>query len=387
VSRFSRSRPVAIPLAAGMALVVAGVLPGFLIASLVPRIRADFAVSDSGLGVAIALFYGVSALCSPPAGRLVARTGPAAGFRLAAALTAAPCLAIAAVADSVHSLTLLLVIAGAGNATAGPAASALIQRAVAGHRHGVAFGAQQAGAPLASLLAGLALPALAIPFGWRWAFLATAVVAIGAAVAAPQSAGSARRSAAPARPRGLTSVHALALAAALASAAGVGFLAFLVVYGTGEGIGEAAAGLLLAAVSLVAATGRVALGWLADRRPDDPLGPVAVSLTASVMAYALLLVGGPAAIALGAVLAGGLGWTWTGVLNLAVVQRTPEAAAWAVGVLLSGLFAGAVAGPLVVGLLAEQELFTAAWITCAAFALLAALTIMAVRAAGSRAAA
>ena len=55
--------------------------------------------------------------------------------------------------------------------------------------------------------------------------------------------------------------------------------------------------------------------------------------------------------------------------------------------MMTGLFVGAVVGPLVVGLLAEHDLFAAGWIACAAFALLAALTVAAVRGADSRVAA
>ena len=88
-----------------------------------------------------------------------------------------------------------------------------------------------------------------------------------------------------------------------------------------------------------------------------------------------------------ALLAGGLGWSWPGALTLAVVERRPDAPAWAVGVMMTGLFVGAVVGPLVVGLLAEHDLFAAGWIACAAFALLAALTVAAVRDAGCRVAA
>ena len=55
--------------------------------------------------------------------------------------------------------------------------------------------------------------------------------------------------------------------------------------------------------------------------------------------------------------------------------------------MVTGLFVGAVAGPLVVGVLAEHELFAAGWIVCGTFALLAALTVAAVRAADSRVAA
>jgi hypothetical protein len=62
-----------------------------------------------------------------------------------------------------------------------------------------------------------------------------------------------------------------------------------------------------------------------------------------------------------------------------VVQRSPDAPAWAVGVLMSGLFAGAVAGPLVVGLLAGAGWFAGGWIACAVFALGAAGIVAATR--------
>ncbi len=109
---------------------------------------------------------------------------------------------------------------------------------------------------------------------------------------------------------------------------------------------------------------------------------MAAMLAASVVGYLLLTVGEPGVIAAAALLAGGLGWAWPGALNLAVVQRSPEAPAWAVGVMMTGLFAGAVVGPLVTGFLAEHDLFTAAWIACAGLALLAAGTIAATARAG-----
>ena len=164
-------------LTAGVALVVAGVLPGFLTASLAPRIRGDFAFGDSRLGLAVAVFYVVSAISSTPAGRLVERVGALRGMRIGLALTAVSCVAIAAFADSAAGLTALLMAAAVGNGVGRTGSrAALLKREVATHRQGLAFGAQQAGASIGSLLAGLALPAVAIPLGWRWAFLATAVL-------------------------------------------------------------------------------------------------------------------------------------------------------------------------------------------------------------------
>jgi MFS family permease len=88
-------------------------------------------------------------------------------MRIAATLTALSCLAIAGLAQSSFSLTALLVVGGLANAFGGPSVAALLKREVAVHRQGLAFGAQQSGATLASLLAELALPLVAIPFGWR----------------------------------------------------------------------------------------------------------------------------------------------------------------------------------------------------------------------------
>jgi MFS family permease len=364
-------------LIAGTALMVTGVLPAFLTASLASRIPEDFAFGDSRVGLAIAVFHVMCALCSTPAGRLVERIGPLAGMRIAAIATAVSCLAIATVAQSAVALTALLVVGGLANALGGPSVSAMLKREVAVHRQGLAFGAQNSGATLGALLAGLALPAVAIPFGWRWAFVLVAGLALAAAAVAPSGAAVAGPRAVP--PRGLTTVHALAVAAALASAAGVGFISFLVLYAEERGMSQAAAGLLLVAVSLAATVSRVGVGVVADRRGQEPLRPVAGMLCVSIAGYLLLIAGEPVLIVVAALLAGSFGWAWPGGLTLAVVQRSPGAPAWAVGVLMAGLFSGAIAGPLLVGVLAEHEQFALAWGACAGFALLAACTVLAVR--------
>jgi predicted MFS family arabinose efflux permease len=102
-------------------------------------------------------------------------------------------------------------------------------------------------------------------------------------------------------------------------------------------------------------------------------------LLASLTGYALLIVGQTALIVVGALLIGILGWSWPGALTLAVVQRTPSTPAWAVGVLMAGLFGGAMGGPLLVGLLAQHGSFDAAWIACGALAAAAAATVAATR--------
>src|SRR3954469_13713012 len=364
----------------GVGLVVTGAVPGFLAASLAPRIRGDFAFGESALGIAAAVFYIVSMIGSPALARVVERVGAERGMQLCAAATIAACLGVVGLAHSALSLTALLALAGVGNALASPAVSLMLRAEVPESRHGLAFGAQQSGASIGALLAGLALPAVAIPFGWGWAFVGGAGLTFAAAASAPrwteEPAAAVSRGR---RPRGLTSVHALGLAAVLASAAGVGFISFLVSYSVDHGLSEGAAGLLLGGVSLMATLSRIGLGVLADRGAQEPLRPVAAMLAASVAGYLLLIAGTPVVVVGAALVVGALGWAWPGGLNLAVVQRAPDAPAWAVGVLMTGLFSGAVAGPLIVGVLAEHDLFAAAWSVCAVFAVLSALTLAVTR--------
>ena len=368
----------------GVTLVATGALPGFLAAALAPRIRDDFSFPSSSLGLAAAVFYVVSMVLSTPLGRVVERIGAVAGLRLSAGVTALICLAVAALADSATGLIAILGLAGVGNALASPAVSAALKHEIAPPRQGVAFGSQQAGASLGAFLAGLALPAVAIPFGWRWAYVGVAAIALAAAAAAPRHIPRPARGKRGRPPTGLGVVHAIGLTAFFASAASVGFISFLVTYSVEKGIDQGAAGVLLAVVSLCAAISRISLGAVADRAGQDALRPVPAMFLVSAGAYLLLIAGEPVVIVVAAVLAGSFGWAWPGALNLAVVQHSPRAPAWAVGVMLAGLFAGAVAGPLTLGVLGDAGQFTAGWALCATFSLLATATVVAVRRAGYR---
>jgi MFS family permease len=351
---------------------VGGVLPGFLAASLAPRIDDDFAFDEAALGVAVAIVYIVCAVLSSPAGNVVERLGARRSMLAGAAATVVCCLGVAVLADSAVALVALLVVGGIGNALAAPAASGVIDRHVPPSHHGVAFGAMQAGAPIGAVFAGLALPAVAIPFGWRWAFVITAVLAAVTALAAPSTGRKLAAGEGGTRPRGVGAVHALALVALFASAAGTGLISFIVLYAVESGIAEGPAGLLLAGLSLAAAASRVILGLALDRRGGDPLAPVAWMQLAGAAGLVLLIVGQPGAVVVGALVAGAVGWAWPGALTSAVVARAPGAPAWAVGVMMAGLFAGAVTGPLATGLLADREQFTAAWLLLAGCALAAA---------------
>ena len=74
---------------------------------------------------------------------------------------------------------MLLALAGIANAVCQPAINLFMADQVALDRQGVAFGIKQSAIPAAVLVSGLALPPLAIPFGWRPTFAMCASRATG----------------------------------------------------------------------------------------------------------------------------------------------------------------------------------------------------------------
>jgi MFS family permease len=273
-----------------------------------------------------------------------------------------------------------MTFAGLGNGASGPAASALLSLTVPARRRGLAFGAQQAGAPLAALMAGMAAWLVAGPLGWRSAFALAALTALAAAALVPRHP---LRAGPPAvrrvRPQRGQSLRALVLAAALASATSTGMMAFLVTYAVDSGVSQQGAGVLLGVVSAVAMVSRIGLGLAVDRWDWDALAIASGLLVASALGCVVLTAATPALIAVGAITVGGLGWAWTGLFTLAVVKQHPGAPGRAVGVMMSGLFAGAIAGPLLVGVLARDGAYARGWVACAALALLSAATVATTR--------
>jgi len=360
-------------LAAALLAVVAGSLPVFLTASLAGQIEHNFVFGAELLGLSVALFHLTGVVVSPLTARLLQRTGVSGALRLSAVLAGSVSLSIAIFASSATQLSCLLMVAGVSNGVAGPAASVLLRQTVAARRHGLAFGTQQAGAPAAILLAGLAVPLVAVPLGWRWAFLGAGGIAAAATLAVPTLPRQRTRPLTTGAPRRRSEWSVLALlviAAAAASSVGVAMVSFLVVCATGAGLSASAAGLLLGAVSLAAMIGRITFGLRVDHGRSEPLSTAFSLMIACTIGVTLLVANTPISIVLGALIIGGLGWTWHGVLMFAIVQHTRDAPVWAVGMLMSGVFVGAILGPLLVGTISTAASFQTAWVTCAALSLI-----------------
>jgi predicted MFS family arabinose efflux permease len=352
----------------------ATVLPGFLIGALALQIRADLDVSVAAVASGVTVFFAAGAAGAGPGGRLAERLGALRAVR-ACVVTTAVCLLLAALlAQSLAVLLALIAVAGLANAVTQPAINLFMADQVPLARQGLAFGIKQAAIPAAVLVSGLALPLLALPFGWRPTFAVCAAGALAVAVAVRRSATSfvpppAR---APA-PRPSRALIVTAVGAALASAGPNSLGAYLVASAVDAGIAEGAAGLLAAAGSGVSLLARVALGERADRRRDYGFAAVVALLATGSIGFALLATGAVVPFVLGAFVAFALGWGWPGLFNLAVVDLNREAPGAATGVTQSGIYIGAAAGPAAYGLVSAEAGYSAAWAVSGALCVVAAV--------------
>jgi MFS family permease len=361
-----------------VAVATAGVVPAFLTGGLAVQIRAEFGFGEGALGLAVAVFFAVSALASVASGRLVERVGSFLGMRLAAAVSAVSLLAVSAFAGSWWGLVACLVIGGLGNSFSHPATHLFLARKVGEGRQGLAFGVKQAAIPAATLLAGLAVPSIATTVGWRWAFAGCAALALCVVLLVPGGGEGGLRHVKEARAGDvpLTPLILLALGIGLGSAAANPLGAFTVESAVSAGTEVGVAGLLLALGSAAGVAVRVVAGYLADKMNSGRLRLVAGMLGVGTAGFVLLASGVIPLLVLGVVLAFAAGWGWPGLFNFAIVRTNPRAPAAATGITQTGASSGAAAGPLAFGFVVEGSSFGTAWLLYGALALVAAVTIL-----------
>ncbi|WP_433389276.1 MFS transporter [Micromonospora sp. KLBMP9576] len=363
--------------AGAVAVTIACVLPVFLLGGLAVQIGDDLGFSPAGLGLAVAVYFGVSALASLPSGALTERYGSAPVARAGILLSAACLLAVAALARSYPVLLGLLALAGTANALGQLASNAALARHVPARRQGLSFGVKQAAIPVATLLAGAAVPTVALTAGWRWAFVAAAGAALATLPAAPGREPRPARTPAPARAGRATAALAVVGAGATFAAAAANALGtFVVDSAAGRGLSPGLAGLTLTLGSAVCIAARVGAGWLADRRATGHVALVAGMLVVGAAGLGLLAVAGPVPLVAGVLLGFGLGWAWPGLMTFAVVRLHPRAPAAATSITQTGVYAGGCLGPLGLGAVAAHAGYPAMWIVAACSMLLAAALML-----------
>jgi MFS family permease len=366
------------PVILAVAVATAGVLPAFLTGGLAVHLRGELDFGAGALGLAVAAFFATSSLASAIMGSLVERIGSHLGMRLAAVGSATSLLGVSLFAGSLEGLVACLVLGGLANAVAHPATHLSLAREVPAGRQGFSFGIKQAAIPAATLLAGLAVPGIAITFGWRWAFAGGAALALAVALFVPAGTARAPRRPEQAREKDVrtASLVLLALGVGLGSTAATPLGAFVVESAVAAGMRVGTAGLLLALGSAFGIAVRVAFGRLADGMTGGRLRLVAAMLGFGVVGFVLLATGMSSLLVLGTLLAFGAGWGWPGLFNFAVVLTNPRAPAAATGITQTGASGGAALGPLVFGLVVEASSYGVAWLVCGAIALAALAAVL-----------
>jgi predicted MFS family arabinose efflux permease len=360
---------------AALTTTIAVSVPVFLVGGLAVQIGHDLDFSPAGLGLAVSAYFGVTALASVPAGALVERYGSTTVSRCGIALSAVALAAIAVGARSLWSLIAILALGAGGNAAGQLSSNTSLARHVPVRRQGLSFGVKQAAIPISTLLAGAAVPTVALTLGWRWAFALAAVLAAAALLLVPKDSDAGRRRPGPAEERATGALIVVGLAATLAAGSANALGTFLVDSAVARGIAPGPAGLALTLGGAVCLLARIAGGWQADLRPGRQVGVIAGLLACGAVGLGLLAVAGTPALITGVVLGFGLGWSWPGLLNFAVVRLHPQAPAAATSITQTGVFAGGCAGPLALGAVAEGVGYPAMW-TTGAVAMVAAGALM-----------
>lgn len=352
-----------------------GLLPAFLVGGMAVPIRDALDIGPVGIGAATACFFGIAGIFASPLGSLVHSRGIRYGL-VTTGLVATTSMTIVGLAHSYWLLVVALSVGGCGAATAHPTANSLIAARVGSSRLGVAFGVKQSSVPAITMLAGLAVPAIALTLGWRWAFAVGGLLALGVAAQGmfglDQPPESIRAPCRGSRPRpGRTRLLLVTVSGCLATAAATAMAVFLTDSAVHAGMSTAAAGGLFALCSALGLGNRLLLGWAVDRVIGSPYALMSVLIGVGACGYAFLSQESTHTFIIGALLAYGAGWAWTGVFEFAIVSAEPHAAAPTTGFVHTGLAVGAAVGPLAFGLLASGWSYQVAWGGAAATALLA----------------
>ncbi|MDE1904626.1 MAG: MFS transporter [Alphaproteobacteria bacterium] len=329
----------------------------------------DFGISANHIGVFTAVVYAAAVLSTGMSGGPVRRYG-AIRVSQAALLIGAAGLALLASA-SIWLGLIGAVFIGVGYGPMTPASSHLLIRQTPPARRALVFSIKQTGVPLGGALAGLVVPPLAIPFGWRGAALAVAAVSALLAIvceplhksldddADPKAAGGSHIVAAVNMVLGEPVLRRLALASLSYSAMQLCVSAFVVNFLTERaGMALVAAGVVMAVLQAAGIVGRVLWGWTADRllSARRALSLLGLTIGAAGAVLALIGPGWPFALVLAVAAAlGAVALGWNGVFLAEVARLAPAGSAgMATGGALALTFVGALLGPPLFGAIIDM---------------------------------
>ena len=357
-------------------------LPLFLTGGLAVLMREDLGFGVSAVGLAGVVFVACSAVAAIPGGRLVERIGARRAAYVAGMMLAICMLGIAGVARSWSALAAFLALGGVASGIAQPATNALIAHEVSGKRQGFAFGVRRSSFSIGEVLAGLAVPLVAVNTGWRQAWFIAAIGLAISTISVPKS--TARGTVQVTRVRGRVPVRGPLWTLAIAGGFAIGAIGAIQIYfveaSVARGLSVSTAGSLLAIGGAVGVAARLVVGWLQDRRGGDVFVSTVVLLGVGATGFLVAGLGRGLPLAvLGTALAFGAGQGWTGLYMLGVVRLNPDEPGAATGRIEAGMSTGGVVGPIVFGFLVAGGSITAAWLLGAASLVVAAVMVVGAR--------
>ncbi|MFZ0013140.1 MAG: MFS transporter [Acidimicrobiia bacterium] len=369
-----------------MSSLVLVALPFFMVGGLAVQIKDELGLTEAALGAAVTIGFLSGAVSSPFGGRIADRIGPRSSIYIGCALGVASLVGLGTSASGWGLLVAFLCVGGVGVALTDPGLAILVSRSIPPERQGLAFGVKEASIPAATLVAGLAVPAIALTVGWRWAFVVGALPLALILILLPRLATTGRptpiemsdsRESNPPPKRRALLLAAVAAALGTTAASGVGI--FLTDSAVAMGMSPANAGLLLAAGSVAGIVARVTTGVLADRTGGPQFKLISVMLAFGAVTMALGGSGNSLLLLVGTIGAFTGGWAWTGIFFLSLVKTHPHRPGAVAGIGTAGLGMGNAAGPVLFGVVAGTWSFGAAWVGAAVVAGIAAVLMATAR--------
>ena len=345
--------------------------PVFLLAAAAPQAGSELGFSTFGLGLLAAVFFLTAATASTSAGRIVERIGWLRAMRLTTTGAITTLLAIAVWGRSILAMLSMLAVGAVFYSFANPASNLALARLAGPVRPATFFGIKHAGIPASTLLAGLAVPLINLRWGWRWSYLAAAIVGLLLLALIPrrESASAASQVAIQSVGRSMTRarLRRLTLVAALATAAPGALGTFTVSAAIDAGLSESSAGWAFSLGGLATIAARILYGVLADRYQTGGLRPLSAVIGVGAVSLVLLAFASGTWFVPAVVLAFAMAWGWPGLLTYTVVEGHRARPAAASAVTQAGIFIGAGLGPIGFGWLVENVGYRSGWLVVSGF--------------------
>lgn len=357
-----------------------------LVGVLAPLLRDEIPMTPVRVGLLVAIYAGVSALASWPAGYVTDRVGGRLAVTFVFVGSAAYLLGFSS-AMSYAWLVGGMVIAGLANSMVNPATNHVIAETVEPGSRGLVAGVKMAGVQVAVFAVGLAIPLFDATTGWRIPLaIGTSLFCVGGiAIALTRLE----------RPSSMVGSHktglewsadlvALTIYSLLMSAGASASLTYLPLYSVDQlGATAGLGGLSVAVAGVFAIGGRLFWGRVTERgrtvtRPLLTIGGL------SVLSGLLILAGSETTDLLFWIGSAGLGFfalSFSASTTVALILTVAKGATGkASGVVFAGFMVGFGVGPAGFGLVVEWSGYPTAWIgVILAFAAAVIVALAAIR--------